>query len=338
MKIYDIVSENKDLPKGNPVAKNLNKFNKPATYTDRKKAMKKGERKHKGAPIDEAPVGALKQMGRKLGAKAAGAVGMKGTAAGLSGSAKTGDVARDLNVSLKGYAGETGLNLKQLDAQDLAAFLKSKGFPTTPLANVTGALTPKQIDQALLQASQEKAKASGAKAGSGVAGSTAATGKPAPAAGGTMQKALDATGRPAPAGKAAPAAKPQAKPAPVAAEKPAAEPQAKPAAGGKQPPTPKVGDTVTYVNAKGQKKQAQVNKILTTKDAQGDPQIQLTANGAEFAVDTKSIQSVKPAAAPAAAPSADAAPDPTIAKQIQTVQAEIKKLNAKQKQELVGMI
>ena len=99
-------------------------------------------------------------------------------------------------------------------------------------------------------------------------------------------------------------------------------------------PTPKVGDTVTYVNAKGQKKQAQVNKILTTKDAQGDPQIQLTANGAEFAVDKKAIQSVEPAAAP----SADAAPDPAIAKQIQTVQAEIKKLNAKQKQELVGLI
>jgi len=336
MKIYDIVSENKDLPKGNPVAKNLNKFNKPATHTDRKKAMKKGERKHKGAPIDEAPVGVLKQMGRKLGAKAAGAVGMKGTAAGLSGAAKTGDVARDLNVALKGYAGETGLNLKQLDAQDLAAFLKSKGFPTTPLANVTGALTPKQIDQALLQAAQEKAKASGAKAGSGVAGSTAASGKPAgPAGGGITQKALDATGGPAPAGKAAPAAEPQAKPA--------AEPQAKPAAGAAEKPapkpvsaapTPKVGDTVTYVNAKGQKKQAQVNKILTTKDAQGDPQIQLTANGAEFAVDKKAIQSVEPAAAP----SADAAPDPAIAKQIQTVQAEIKKLNAKQKQELVGMI
>lgn len=320
MNIYDIVSENKDLPKGNPVAKNLNKFNKPATHTDRKKAMKKGDRKHKGAPIDEAPVGALKQMGRKLGAKAAGAVGMKGTAAGLSGAAKTGDVARDLNVALKGYAGETGLNLKQLDAQDLAAFLKSKGFPTTPLANVTGALTPKQIDQALLQAAQEKAKASGAKAGSGVAGSTAATGKPSPAGSGIIQKAQAATGGPAPT-------TPQAKPAAGAAEKPAPKPVS-------AAPTPKVGDTVTYVNAKGQKKQAQVNKILTTKDAQGDPQIQLTANGAEFAVDKKAIQSVEPAAAP----SADAAPDPTVAKQIEAVKAKIQKLNAQQKQELVGMI
>jgi len=33
--------------KSNPVAKNLNKYNKPATHTDRKKAMKKGEVKHK---------------------------------------------------------------------------------------------------------------------------------------------------------------------------------------------------------------------------------------------------------------------------------------------------
>jgi hypothetical protein len=35
--------------KSNPVAKNLNKFNKPATFVDRKKAMKKGYEKHRGA-------------------------------------------------------------------------------------------------------------------------------------------------------------------------------------------------------------------------------------------------------------------------------------------------
>lgn len=33
--------------KSNPVAKNLNKVNKPATFTDRKKAQKRGYRKHK---------------------------------------------------------------------------------------------------------------------------------------------------------------------------------------------------------------------------------------------------------------------------------------------------
>lgn len=33
---------------GNPVAKNMEKFNKPATHTDRKKAQKRGRRKHRG--------------------------------------------------------------------------------------------------------------------------------------------------------------------------------------------------------------------------------------------------------------------------------------------------
>jgi hypothetical protein len=33
--------------RSNPVAKNLNKFNKPATHKDRKKEQKKGYNKHK---------------------------------------------------------------------------------------------------------------------------------------------------------------------------------------------------------------------------------------------------------------------------------------------------
>ena len=33
--------------KSNPVAKNCNKFNKPATHADRKKASKRGYEKHK---------------------------------------------------------------------------------------------------------------------------------------------------------------------------------------------------------------------------------------------------------------------------------------------------
>ena len=33
--------------KRNPVAKNIEKFNKPKTHSDKKKKMKKGYRKHK---------------------------------------------------------------------------------------------------------------------------------------------------------------------------------------------------------------------------------------------------------------------------------------------------
>ena len=34
--------------KANPVSRNLNKFNKPATYVDRKKRDRSGYQKHKG--------------------------------------------------------------------------------------------------------------------------------------------------------------------------------------------------------------------------------------------------------------------------------------------------
>jgi len=212
------------------------------TFDSEKAAMRHS------AKLKEAPVGALKQIGRKVGAKAAGAVGMKGTAAGLSGAAETGDVARQLNVDLKKYAGQTGMNLKQLDAQDLAAFLKSKGFPTTPLAGVSGVLAPKQIDQALLKAAQEKAKVGGAKASPGVAGSGAAAGSQQQG-GGFLDRA-----------------------------------------------TQKVGGQGTKTG--------------------------------------------KPAGTgQAAAPGATtASPNPDIAKQIEAVKAKIQKLNAQQKQELVGMI
>ena len=111
--------------------------------------------------LDEAPVGLLKQVGRKLGAKAAGAIGMKGTAAKLSGAADTGDEARQLSVALKGYAGQTGINLKQMQGPQLAAFLKSKGYPNMHLKGVDGIMTPKQMDQAILTAVQDAKKAGG---------------------------------------------------------------------------------------------------------------------------------------------------------------------------------
>ena len=197
MNISDIISESQP-PKNNPVAKHARTFNKSSVQVDRKKQAKKGYSKHKGRQMaTEAPVGAVRQMGRKLGAKAASAVGMKGTAASLTGKAETGDVARQLAVDLKGYAGKTGLDPKQLDAQDLMAFLKSKGYPTTPLSGASGVLTPKQVDQALLKSAQEKAKAGGATAGSGVAGGNKQAAGGGQAGGGDsfLSKAQQKTGR-----------------------------------------------------------------------------------------------------------------------------------------------
>ncbi|MDC6481106.1 hypothetical protein PQZ46_00985 [bacterium] len=141
--------------------------------------------------VNEAPVGLLKQVGRKLGAKAASAVGMKGTAAKLSGAAEVGDEARQLKVALQGYAGKTGINIKQMQGPQLAAFLKSKGYPNMHLQGVQGIMTPKQIDQAIMTAAQDAAKADG----DGTAGTSQAPSQPsAPAAG--AAKGTNVAGKP----------------------------------------------------------------------------------------------------------------------------------------------
>ena len=111
--------------------------------------------------LDEAPVGLLKQVGRKLGAKAAGAVGMKGTAAKLQGAADVGDEARELAVGLQGYLGRTGGNPKQVQGPQLAAFLKSQGYPNMHLKGIEGVMTKGQVDKAIMQAAQDAAKADG---------------------------------------------------------------------------------------------------------------------------------------------------------------------------------
>ena len=50
--------------------------------------------------IVEAPAGMLGQIGRKIGAKVAGAVGAKGKAAELTGKVEVGKEANELKVSL----------------------------------------------------------------------------------------------------------------------------------------------------------------------------------------------------------------------------------------------
>jgi hypothetical protein len=117
--------------------------------------------------VDEAPAGMIGQGLKRVGAKLAGAVGMKGTAAGLTGKADTGKEANQLMVDLKGYLGRTGGNLKQLDAGNLSNFLQQKGYPTSGLQGVSGVMTPKQIDQALLKSVQLKAQSGAAQPAAG---------------------------------------------------------------------------------------------------------------------------------------------------------------------------
>lgn len=155
--------------------------------------------------ITEAPAGMLAQVGRKLGAKALGAIGFKGKAAELGGKAEVGDEANKLKTDLRGYLGKTGGNPKQIQGPQLAAFLKSKGYPNMHLKDVQGVMTPQQVDQAILKAAQDAAAAEGdPTVGQTAPAKTASTGSaPKTSGGGTAPGAASA---PSGAASAAPAA------------------------------------------------------------------------------------------------------------------------------------
>jgi hypothetical protein len=144
--------------------------------------------------IDEAPAGALSQMGRRLGAKALGAIGFKGKAAELTGKADVGAEANKLKTDLRGYLGKTGGNPKQIQGPQLAAFLKSKGYPNMHLKGVQGVMTPQQVDQAVLKAAQDAAAADGDPA---VGASSAPQATPPAKAAGAASKSATAGQTPA---------------------------------------------------------------------------------------------------------------------------------------------
>lgn len=110
--------------------------------------------------VDEAPVGAIKQGLRKLGAKAAAKVGMKGTAMGLAGKVDAGTKANELMNSFKGYLGRTGGDMNKTDAATVKAFLQSQKMPTNTVP-ASGIVPKKQIDQIFLKSAQDSFKLSG---------------------------------------------------------------------------------------------------------------------------------------------------------------------------------
>ena len=75
--------------------------------------------------IDEAPAGMLKQLGRNIGAAAAGAVGMKNVAANLKGKADVGATANAVYTKFNQYLGTQQKSIKTATGDDLANFLQN---------------------------------------------------------------------------------------------------------------------------------------------------------------------------------------------------------------------
>ena len=108
--------------------------------------------------LNEVPgAGMIKRGLKSLGAKAAGAVGMKGTAAGLRGSLQADKKARELYTQLRRYAGQTGSDPDAMTVSDLQSFLQKQGYKTTrtPKGPPGKVLDRKAIDDILMKSVQD---------------------------------------------------------------------------------------------------------------------------------------------------------------------------------------
>lgn len=135
--------------------------------------MRVGQIVSEKAEVIEAPAGALRQMGRKIGSRALNAIGAKSSALAMAGRADAGDTANDLFNDLNKYVGQTGKNINSLDAADLTKWLRSKGAPTGPMQGVTGVLNKKQIDGILLKVAQKAFEVGGDEDGNAAGAPTA---------------------------------------------------------------------------------------------------------------------------------------------------------------------
>jgi hypothetical protein len=116
--------------------------------------------------LNEVPgAGLIKRGLRSLGAKAAGAVGMRGTAAGLKGAAQADKKARDLYTQLRRYAGQIGIDPKAMKLSDLQSFLQKQGYKLdrTPKGPAGRILDKDAIDQILMKSVQDTFRGSGPK-------------------------------------------------------------------------------------------------------------------------------------------------------------------------------
>jgi len=102
----------------------------------------------------EAPVGMLKRAGQAVGAKALGAIGMKGKAGNLAGKADLSATANTLYNQFRQYLGTQGLDIKNATGASLVAFLKSKRVKKIGAVH-KGPLTKQVMDTAFMQAAKE---------------------------------------------------------------------------------------------------------------------------------------------------------------------------------------
>ena len=118
--------------------------------------------------IDEAPAGMLKQLGRNIGAAAAGAVGMKNVAANLKGKADVGATANAVYTKFNQYLGTQQKNIKTATGDDLANFLQNT-YNYNQAKVPQGVLNKQQAYDVINKMAADGYAQMGAKGGAGAA-------------------------------------------------------------------------------------------------------------------------------------------------------------------------
>jgi len=103
--------------------------------------------------LKEAPVGMLKKAGQAAGARALGAIGMKGKAGNLAGKADLSDTANNLYNEFRRYLGTQDKDIKTATGEDLSAFLNTKGAKVPGIP--TGVVNKNIINKAMMQAAKD---------------------------------------------------------------------------------------------------------------------------------------------------------------------------------------
>jgi len=138
--------------------------------------------------INEAPTSRLGNFAKKIGAKAAGAVGMSGTAGRLGGGAEVGTKANELYKSLARWQGINGKNDKNMTAADVKAWAAQDKVNVSAVQMPNGVLPKNKLMDIMKKVAASEL--TGGNVGAEPASKAQAT--PQSGGGGAISKAIDA--------------------------------------------------------------------------------------------------------------------------------------------------
>jgi len=141
--------------------------------------------------VDEKPTSGIANFGKKMLGKAAGAVGMSGTAGRMGGSAEVGTKANDLYKSLARWQGINQKNDKNMTAADVQAWAKQNKVNVSAVQMPDGILPKQKLMDILKKVAASEL--TGGNVGSQPAPAAQSAQNSAPAqGGGVLDKAIGA--------------------------------------------------------------------------------------------------------------------------------------------------